>query len=249
MKKYVLLNLCLIFLAVTLHAADGVTQDIDKICHFTFPFAPQTSEVGGMRNYLCPTDSCSYLVQIKPLVKAGIVRDTATLRAFYSGIVKGILRGAHGSLIGHKKVDADGLVAEELEYIKGDKDHQPLSICSRILLLDGRVIVYTFSAPYSRFSALRHSQDQFFSSFQTDKEAAKSQLITSADSLPTAVAEDTFLQPVTDTMAAHPHPAVIHTELVRSNTLHFIVSFALCILLLAAILYLLVRWKKKRGGN
>ena len=245
MKKYVLLNLCLILLAVTLRAAD-YTQEIDRIGHFSFPAAPQISDAGGMTNYLGNADSCSYLVQIKPLVKAGVVKDTATLHAFYAGIVKGILRGAHGTLIGHKPVDIKGREGEELEYVKGDKDHQPVSVCSRILLINGNVVVYTFSAPFSNFIPYRHLQDHFFDSFIIDKEALQSKISTVDTS---CIAADTglFSTPISDTASAGPRPAVVHTELVRSNTLHFIVSFALCILLLAAILYVLVRLKKRNS--
>lgn len=244
MKKYVLLNLCFIALAFALHAASGVNQQIDRVGSFTFPFPPHISDVAGMRNYLCTTDSCSYLVQVKPLNKAGVIHDTATLHAFYSGSVKGIMRGAHGSLIGEKPVYLHGAEAEEIEYVKGDKDHQPISVCSRILLIKGNVVVYSFSAPYERFIALRHLRDQFFESFQIDSLPSTQKVI--ADSAHTVSADTAdFATPLFDSVSQVKHPVVVHTELMRPNTVHFIVSFALCILLLASILYILVRWKKR----
>jgi hypothetical protein len=175
------------------------------------------------------------------------MKDTATLHAFYAGIVKGVLRGARGTLIGHKPVDINGREGEELEYVKGDKDHQPVSVCSRILLINGSVVVYTFSAPYSNFSAYRHLQEHFFASFGIDKDAKQSKLSTVDTSRTATIDTGLFPTPLYDSVMAKPHPAKVHTELVKSNTLHFIVSFALCILLLAAILYVLVRLKKRNS--
>src|SRR5580698_9812110 len=120
MRKNVLLNLCLMLVAVHLYAADGVTQDIDRICRFTFPGTPQVTESPGLKNYLYETDSCSYLVQVKPVTKKNVIADTASLYAFYGGVVNGIIRGFHATLIGKKPQAINALRGYEVEYIKGD---------------------------------------------------------------------------------------------------------------------------------
>lgn len=237
MKKHVLLNLCLFVMAFDTCAAEGVTQDLDKICRITFPAAPQISQAGGRKDYALMTDSCSYLVQVIPNVKA-VVHDTFTLSHLYSSTVNGIIRGYHGTLIGTKHISLNGLDGQDLEYVKPDKDHQPLYIHARIFLIYDHLLVYSFSAPYSRFADMKEIRERFFSSFALNK-AKNIAAIANADT-------DNVPTPTYDSVISSLHPVTVHTELVRSGTLKFIFSFALCILLLAGIVYILVRWKKKK---
>lgn len=241
MKRHILPALCLIMITASAYATDSVTQEVDKVCSLNFPATPHFTNAQGLKNYLYMTDSCSYLVQVKPMTKEGVVHDTGTLSAFYGGIVKGILRGERGTLIGSKRIDILGLRGEEMEYIKADKDHQPISECSRILLLDGRLIVYSFSAPYGRFVTLKYARDRFFASFSISRdkpvETAKPAAMQASDTTPT---------PIFDSVVSHLPATADHTELVNRNTLNFIISFAVCILLLAGILYVLIRWKKRK---
>ena len=103
MRKIVLLSLSLMMMAVTMLAAD-VTQNMDNKFSFRFPAQPEIKEVMGVRNYVYTTDTSSYLVQVKAFDKQAVVHDTATLSSFYGGTVKGILRGAKGSLIARKHI-------------------------------------------------------------------------------------------------------------------------------------------------
>ena len=244
MRRNVLLNLCLIILTVHAYAADSIKQDIDKTCWFTFPATPHLTDVHGLKNYIHETDSCSYIAQIKPLTNTGIVHDTATLWAFYGGTVKGILRGDRATFIGSKRIEVNGLSGVEMEYIKVDKDHQPISQCTRILLINGKLLAYSFSAPYAKFMALRKLKDTFFNSISFDD-------IKHVEQLSAASAIDSYAPatptPVLDSAISRVQRTAVHTELVKRNTLHFIISFAVCIFLLASILYVLVRWKKKQG--
>jgi hypothetical protein len=244
MRRNVLLNLCLMILAIHVYAADGATQDIDRICRFTFPGTPQVTQVPGLRNYLYETDSCSYLVQVKPVTKKGVVADTTSLYAFYGGVVNGILRGFHATLIGKKSQAINGLRGYEVEYVKGDKDRKPVSMSTRMLLLGDRLVVFTFSAPFSRFISLKPLKEKFFASFSLQKDSTLAEAVTAP--IP---ASDTTPTPAYDSVKAGRHIAGDHPELVRSNTLKFIISFAASILLLAGTLYILVRWKKRKAGN
>jgi hypothetical protein len=244
MRRYVLLNLFLVILAVHIYAADGVTQDIDRICRLTFPGTPQVTQVPGLKNYLYETDSCSYLVQVKPVTKKGIVADSTSLYAFYGGVVNGILRGFHATLIGKKPQAITALRGYEVEYIRGDKDHKPVSLCTRMLLLGDRLVVYTFSSPYSRNIELKPLRGKFFDSFYLHKDSMLADAVTAP-----VPASDTTATPAFDSVRAGQHPAADHPELVRANTLKFIISFAASILLLAGTLYILVRWKKRKAGN
>ena len=244
MRRNVLLNLCLMILTAHLCAADAVTQDIDRICRFTFPGAPQVTQVPGLKNYLFETDSCSYLVQVKPVTQKGVVADTASLYAFYGGVANGVLRGFHATLIGKKPQAINGLRGYEVEYVKGDKDHKPVSLCTRMLLLGDRLVVYTFSSPFSRFIALKPLKEKFFDSFYLHKDSTLAEVVSAP--IPPS---DTTPTPTYDSVRASLHPASDHPELVRSNTLKFIISFAASILLLAGTLYILVRWKKRESGN
>jgi hypothetical protein len=249
MRKNVLLSLCLAMLVLTVSAAGEVTQDIEKICSFKFPGLPRITEVPGVRSYLYSTDSCSYLVQIKPSIKAGVVTDSATLRAFYGGAVKGILRGFRGSLISDKQIRIKGLSGEQLEYVRVDQHHQALSVCSRILLLRGRLIIYTFSAPYSRFTSLRYLQDHFFVSFAVDEIGSALRSAAGHDSSGGGMAAaDTGSTPtpIYDSVRGKLDPAPVHSDLVRPGTFHFAISFVVCILLLLALVYSIVRWRKRK---
>ena len=244
MRRNVLLSLCLIILTVNVYAVDGIKQDIDKTCWFTFPATPHLTDVHGLKNFIYETDSCSYVVQIKPLTNLGIVHDTATLSAFYGGIVKGILRGDRATLIGTKRFEVAGLSGVEMEYIKVDKDHQPVSECTRILLINGKLLAYSFSSPYAKFIALRKFKDAFFNSINFDGIKHLEQFAISA---PIDTAIPATPTPVFDSAVSRLPRTAVHTELVKSNTLNFIISFAASIFLLAGILYVLVRWKKKQG--
>ena len=252
MRKIVLLNLCLCLLALNIYASDGVRQDIEKVCSFTFPAPPSITDVLGMKNYWYHTDTCSYLVQLKPMTNKGVVKDSASLYAFYGGVVKGVLRGFSATLIGKKPVDINGMPGEEVEYIKGDENHQPVSVCTRLLLLGDHLVIYTFSAPYSRFISLKYAQTSFFASFSTDLNRLISQSAKPAATATTVSASaDTVSTPtpIFDSVSAQAHPVSEHPELVRSNTLHFIISFAACISLLALTLYGLVKWKKRHADR
>ena len=128
---------------------------------------------------------------------------------------------------------------QEFEYVKGNEHQQPVSVCSRTVVLNGYLIVYSFSAPYSRFAAQKDGQDRFFASFKLDEKLPVSQLTDSAGVAPApAIA--------TNGVVSGQPQASIHTELVKPNTLYFIISFAGSILLLIGILYVSARlWKSK----
>ena len=250
MKKYVLLNLWMALMILPAMAKD-VTQPINNICSFTFPAAPQVTEAQGAKNYLYNTDSCSYLVQAKRVTEQGIVKDTATLYSFYRGIIKGILRASHGSVVSIKKIENGNLHEVELEYVKGDKDHLPLSVCSRILLVDDYLVITSFSAPFERFMGQKVLKENFFNSFSLIKINAPSQVLAKDTANVPVEASDTVRipTPIFDSVTSKLHAGPVRTELVKNNTLHFIISFALAILLLAGGLYILVRWRKNRNQS
>ena len=251
MRKNVLLNLCLMILSVNLFAAD-VTQDIAGICSFRFPAKPMINEVMGMKNYVYTTDSDSYLVQIKPVTKQGVIHDTLTLSAFYGGTVKGILRGANGSLIASRHIAVNGLLGEQIEYTKRIADGPAVKIMSRIILINDQVLVYSFIAPLVHAAELEKDRDQFFNSFAVNKDLKVIQLHSKTDTISShTVSSDTDMltTPMFDSLTGHRPTVAVHTELVKSNTLHFIISFAVCILLLAGVFYVLVRWKKKNDSG
>jgi len=230
--------------------ANGVRQDIERICSFQFPGVPQVTEVEGIKNYMYPTDSCSYLVQIRPVTKTGVINDSATLNAFYGGAIKGILRGFKASKISEKQIRINGLIGEELEYIRADRDRQPVSVCSRILMLRGHLVVYTFSSPYSRFAGFKYARDIFFSSIVIKGENVSGQSTILKDTAVLTSDKDSLPTPVFDSVTARLHLVPVHRELVKSNTIHFAISFVACILLLLGVLYIWVRIRKQtKSGN
>jgi hypothetical protein len=183
MRKNALLYLCLMMSACTY--ADGGRQDIEDICSISFPAPAHITALPWVKNYFYSTDTCSYLVQVKPPVKKDVVVDTASLYAFYRGAVKGILRGYHGTLIGQKNIIIDGVLGAEVEYIKPDENHKPESVCTRMLLLGDRLVLYTFSSPYSHFMGYRHLKDSFFVSFAVHHARAAMPAAAMQDSTPT----------------------------------------------------------------
>jgi hypothetical protein len=248
MKRIVLLNLCLILVTTSVFAADGVTQEVDKICRFTFPTAPIVTESHGHRDYFSETDSCSYLVQVEPAIRKIVIFDTTSLYRFYSTMVSGILQGYHATLIGEKHINIKGLRLEEFEYLKKDPQQHLISISARILFLNGRFIIYSFQAPNGRFMELKYIKDRFFASLAVAGDIPLSQLYNESDSIQQDQTKSditTIPTPTYDSVASHLPATAVHTELVKRNTLYFIISFAVSISLLAGILYILVRWRKK----
>jgi hypothetical protein len=251
MKKIGFLNLCICMLAIHVYSASSVRQNIDNVCSLTFPAAPHMAAVHGRTEYLYETDSCSYLVQIIPITESNMIHDSAGLAKFYKGTVKGIIRAASGSEIGHKDIDVSGLAGEDLEYTRGGDGHPPVSIRSRIVVLKDHLVIYSFTAPYSRFATMKEAMGEFFASFSKEpgrpvKETlarldAGAAIPVTADSASTVPIGNDALSPV--------QPIPVHTDLVRSNTLRFIISFAACISLLAFTLYGLVRWKKRNTNE
>lgn len=164
MRNTVLLNLCLMFLSVHSFAAD-ISQDIAGICSFRFPARPDSSETGGMKIYVYTTDSDSYLVQVKAFTKKSVIYDTLTLAAFYDGTVKGILRGANGTLIDEKNIRVNGLIGRQIEYTKSMAGGPAVRVTSRLLFLNDEFIVYSYIVPLVNASDMEKYRAQFFSSF------------------------------------------------------------------------------------
>ena len=244
MKKNTLLNLCLMLLALNVCAAGGVRQDIDKVCSFSFPAKPQYGEVDGWKEYLFQTDSCRYLVEVRPLSKSGVVVDTASLYAFFQGVVKSTIRGYKATLLGQKPVIVGGLRGYQVEYIKPPTAPNLETVSTRMLLLGNQVVKYSFSTPYRHYIAYAVLKDSFFQSFALYKGEHIAGNIDSA-----ALSHDTIPTPVFDSVATQLHISPVHTELVKSNTLHFAISFVVCILVLLGLLYAIVRWRKQDATN
>jgi hypothetical protein len=256
MRKNAFLNLFLIVLSVHVFAADGVTQTIDGICRFTFPHAARVSESVGVKSYMYSSDSGIYLVQVKPLIQKDVVKDSTTLRAFYKGIAKGILRGFHAAVTGSKPFVAAGTHGEEIEYVKSNENRQPISVSSRMLLLGDYLIIYTFSAPYNIYPTQVAARDSFFSSFAegsggsaaSDHASMTYQSNIASHDSSQLVYGDSTPTPMFDSVL-RAHKSETSGKLMKSNTLYFIFSFATSILFLAGILYILIRWKKKNTNS
>jgi hypothetical protein len=122
-------------------------------------------------NYVYQTDSCSYLAQVKPYIDGGKVHDSATLAAFYDGMSKGMLKGAKGTMLRKDSIEIGALKAIELEYVRGDEHSLPVTVCSRALLVNGQVIVYSFTAPTSRYERMKGAKDKFLSSITFNKDS------------------------------------------------------------------------------
>jgi hypothetical protein len=242
MKKIVLLNLCLVVTFV-LSASQWTRQDIGKLCSFSFPAAPHITDVRDIQDYIYNTDSSSYLVQVRAVAKKGVIGDTATLNAFYKGVQDGVIRGYKASLIGTKPIMAEGLRAQEVEFTKGSENHQAIGTCCRILLLNDHMIVYSFSAPFDRFASQKKNQERFFASFSLPG----SELHRQYNDTVVNASEVHIIAPAGSAVPAA--PATIHTELVKPNTLHFIISFVVAILLLAGIVYLIVSRRNKKNKS
>ena len=239
-KKSLILNLCLMLLVSNVCVAGGVRQDIDKVCSFSFPAKPQYGEIDGWKEYLFQTDSCRYLVELRPLSKSGVVVDTVSLYAFYQGAVKSTIRGYNATLLGQKPVLVGALRGYQVEYIKTKTAPNLETVCTRMVLLGNQVVKYSFSTPYRHYIAYAALKDSFFQSFAL----YKGEIITSnLDSA--ALIHDKISTPTFDSVTTQLHIGSVHTELVKSNTLHFAISFVVCILLLLGLLYVIVRRRKQ----
>lgn len=244
MRKIVLLIIGLGLFAMQINAA-SVRQDIKKICSFSFPAAPQVGTIAGWTDYLYQTDSCRYLVEVRPLSKPGVIVDTVSLKAFYEGMVNSIIKGYNATLIGKKPISVKGLRAYEVEYIKKNTAPNIESACTRMILMGNEVVKYTFAAPYKDFISYAALKDTFFESFALYKGERITGKIDSA-----ALAHDTTPTPKYDSVVTAIKGVNNNANsLLRPGTLQFVISFVASIALLAGLLYILVRWRKNKTAN
>lgn len=170
MKKVLLSVLGFVFLALAASGAGWSPQQVTRSVSISFPAVPHTSSIPDQTNYLLETDSCSYFAQTRQYIYDGKVHDSITLAAFYDGMVKGVLRAAKGTLVRKDYVQVAGLQAIELEYVKGDERSLPLTVCSRGLLLNGNLLLYSFAVPSESYERMKATKEKFFSSISVKKD-------------------------------------------------------------------------------
>lgn len=220
--------------------AEWRVMNIKGLFTISLPGEPRVSDAVDMRNYVLQSDSNSFLIQVKQLKKNVNIADSATLEAFYQGAVKGITRGTKASLIGSKAIRINGFSGQEMEFIKGGDSLPPVYSIARIFLIKSNMVVFSFSAPYSVFERQKTLSAHFLNSFRAVAGTKVWQFTDSADMVRTTASSNSAPVPPQDL------PANLHTELVKPNTMYFVMSFTGAILLLSALLFFSVRLIKSR---
>jgi hypothetical protein len=204
MKKILLPFLCFTLLTLTAFAADWPRQEITKAISFGFPAKARITTAFDQVNYLYSADTCSYLVQTKPYKEGGKVNDSTTLEAFYNGVAKGIIKGAKATLVHKNDMYVNGLRGIELEYVKGDQFSHPVTVGTRILLVDDLLLVYSFTAPSQSYAAMHSLEEQFLSSITIAKDSVATQYhpMTAADSIAVSTIRPGAVPAISDTSHA-----------------------------------------------
>ena len=245
MRKVLYTSLLLLFGVSTANAGAWVRQDIGGLASIEYPTVPVATDVRDRTDILLMTDSCYYLTKITKEARNYNIRDSVSLIRFYKGVATGILKGDKGRKTIESVEKIQDKHALALEYISSDINQRPIVISSMIVLVNGRLIVYSFSAPTSRFVFYTALRERFFHSFSLADADQLVQFNFNADTSTVASGIHTLPAPPAPDSASAAAVRSTHSELVKDNTLHFILSFAGSILGLAAILYLIVRWRKK----
>jgi hypothetical protein len=226
-----------------IRASDWVRQDVSGFCTFAFPATPTVTDINGRTDYLYVTDSSYYLVKFTTIARNNIIRDSATLFNFYVGITKGILKGETATELRKNPILINRLEAMELQYVAADQNRQPITVCSHILLVNRKLIVYTFSAPYRKYENQKSLKDRFFGSFLLKNDNGLLQYKNDADSA--SYSDKSSLSAPAPDASTTAEAQAGHTDFFKPNTLRFILSFAGSILALAGLLYFIVRWRKR----
>lgn len=241
MKKTLLSILSVLLMVAHISAADGPLKDVTKVVAIWFPGVPQVSGRLDQTNYIYQTDSCSYLVQVKPYIDQGKVHDSATLAAFYDGMSKGMLKGAKGTVLRIDSIEVDKLKAMELEYVRGDEHSLPVTVCSRALLVNGQVIVYSFTAPTQRYERMKAAKDKFISSITFNKDSVLIQYHVKIQSDSAHLVSDSIIKKV-DSLS---HPAVVQVPFMQSHAGSVIRMFGILILFSGVIYFFATLSRRK----
>jgi hypothetical protein len=241
MKKALLSVFCFVFLALAASGAGWSPQQVTRSVSISFPAAPHTSSIPDQTNYLLETDSCSYFAQTRQYIYDGKVHDSITLAAFYDGMVKGILRAAKGTLVRKDSIKVAGLQAIELEYVKGDERSLPLTVCSRGLLLNGELLLYSFAVPSESYDRMRATREKFFASLSIKKDTVLMQYkpVDAAIGSSSALSAD----PAPSDTTRHVSPPV---SFINSHAGAVVKTFGLLILF-SAMVYFLATFSRRKG--
>ena len=242
MKKTLLLVLCILLVSAYVSAADGQQKDITKVVSLRFPGPPQVSGRADQTNYIYQTDSCSYLAQVKPYIDGGKVHDSATLAAFYEGMSKGMLKGAKGTVLRKESIEVGTLKAMKLEYVRGDEHSLPVTVCSHALLVNGQVIVYSFTAPTSRYDRMKGTKAKFLSSITFNKDSVLIQYHLKVQSDSAHLVSDSIIKKV-DSLS---HPALVQVPFMQSHAGSVIRMFGILILF-SGVIYFFATLSRRKG--
>ena len=242
MKKTLLSILSVLLIVDHISAAEGQLRDVTKVVSIRFPGVPQVSGRLDQTNYIYQTDSCSYLVQVKPYIDQGKVHDSATLAAFYDGMSKGMLKGAKGTILRMDSIEVGKLKAMELEYVRGDEHSLPVTVCSRALLVNSQVIVYSFTAPTSRYDRMKGAKGKFLSSITFNKDSVLIQYHPKAQNDSVSTKSDTFITK-SDSVNQTPVAAV---PFMQSHAGSVIRMFGI-LLLFSGVIYFFATLSRRKG--
>ncbi|MCW3125916.1 MAG: hypothetical protein JWO03_1574 [Bacteroidetes bacterium] len=245
MKKILLTFVCIAFLALTVSAAAGPGQKVTHTISLNFPFAPHVSGSAALTSYASITDTCSYLATTEPYINDGKVHDSITLISWYEGVLKGILKASRGTLVRKDTIRVVGLQAMEIEYVRGDKNSLPVTFCSRALLANGELLVYSFTAPSLRYDKMSGLKKQFFSSIQLRGDT----VITQYQPRSIAAAPATSPSPAGAVIAksdSASHSPATPTRFLDSHAGSVIKMFGLLILF-CAIIYFFATLSRRKG--
>ena len=170
MKKYkVLFTSILLFLVVDLFGQTPFKQDFDQLASISFPEKPVVSDLPSDLGliYKVAKSTNNYLMLLfKFKAEDVLVTDTTTLRNFYEGVVLGAADPEKGkTLIYSKDIMVDNYKGVEFAYKDPANPADVRYVYQRVLFLNTRAYIYSFSTPDDTSAENKTERDNFLNSF------------------------------------------------------------------------------------
>ena len=104
------------FLPFATYCQHGYQLDLNHLGTITLPDTPKSTNTSKSKVFTLTNDSVVYMATAAPIGKALGFFGNALNESFYTGVIKGSLKEAHGKLIYRKSITLNGLTGVEFCY-------------------------------------------------------------------------------------------------------------------------------------
>jgi hypothetical protein len=153
-----------------------VNQNLADIATISFPAAPEASDVpNGMgKFYKVATSTQNYIAIVIHIdTSQVIIKSTADLDLFYSGVVEGAADSTqHRKIVYTKQIAVSKYKAVEFKYLDASTSRK-FTVYQRIVYLDQTLFMYNFTVYDDNQPAMNAERERFLNSFTVTKATAK----------------------------------------------------------------------------